>query len=287
MISVIIPAYNEENAIGKTIEKIIGVLEQENIAPFEILVVDDGSSDQTGEIARSAGATVVRHPHNLGYGSALKAGISKAAYETILITDADLTYPADAIPHLLREYEEGFDMVVGARTGHYYSGSIFKGPLRYILKWLVEFVAGRDVPDANSGMRIFCKSTIEGYNAHLCDTFSFTTSLTLAYMLTGRFVSYIPIDYHLRVGRTKVRLFKDSLRTLQYIAQSIVYYNPIKFFVVVSGLCVLLSAISFLIGAVLGLRAPYFLGIGALLVALLVFCMGLLADLLRQILVKS
>lgn len=286
MISIVIPALNEQDAIGQTIEQIDITLRQDGIENYEIIVVDDGSSDDTFKHAESAGAKVLRHPHNVGYGRSLKSGISAATYDTIVITDADLTYPANAIPKLLDKLDEGFDMVVGARTGHFYSGSVFKGPLRKILKWLVEFTAGRDVPDANSGLRVFRKSTITEYFAHLCDTFSFTTSLTLAYMLTGRFVTYIPIDYHERVGTTKVRLFKDSMRTLQYIAQSIVYYNPIKFFVVVSGCCVLLSAIAFLVGAITGFNAPYFLGIGGVLVALLVFCLGLLADLLRQILVR-
>lgn len=286
MLSIVVPAFNEEDAIEAAVRRVREVLDKAGYSASEILVVDDGSTDATGERAAGAGARVYRHPHNVGYGSALKAGILAASHDTIVTIDADLTYPAEAIPKLHDEYRKGFDMVVGSRTGHHYRGSVFRGPLRHVLKWLVEFVAGREIPDANSGLRMFSKATVVPYLNHLCNTFSFSTSQTLAYMLTGKFVSYVPIAYHERVGKTKVRLLRDALRTLQYIAQSIVYYNPIKFFIVLSGLCLLFSAVAFIAGAITGLAAPYYLGIGGVLVAMLVFCLGLLADLLRQIMVK-
>src|SRR5262249_55047335 len=195
-------------------------LDGADMSEAEILVIDDGSTDRTGELAAARGATVYRHPHNAGYGRALKAGIMLAKYDTIVIIDADLTYPCEMIPKLYQEYCEGYDMVVGARTGHYYEGSL-KGPLRHMLKALVEFTADRNIPDANSGFRIFSKNTVMDYLNHLCDTFSFTTSMTLAYLMDSRFVHYIPIPYHARVGQTKVHLLKDSMRTLQYIVQAI------------------------------------------------------------------
>jgi hypothetical protein len=105
-------------------------------------------------------------------------------------------------------------------------------------------------------------------------------------MMTGRFVKYVPIPYHERVGQTKVRLFKDAMRTLQYVVQSMIYYNPLRIFVLMSLACVALATISFAAGAILRLNAPYYLGIGGLLMALLVFSLGLLADLLRQIMAK-
>lgn len=287
MISIVIPAYNEAGAIAGTIQSIRAMLSATTEADAEILVVDDGSMDETGSLAEQAGARVVRHPHNVGYGQALKTGINAARHDTIVITDADLTYPAEAIPELVAEYRDGYDIVVGARTGHHYEGSLFKGPLRNLLKFLVEFSAGRSVPDANSGLRIFSRQTIAGYLPHLCDTFSFTTSLTLAYMLTGRFVKYLPIAYHARVGTTKVKLLKDSLRTLQYIVQAIIYYNPLKIFLLLTLLTIGLSVAGFATAAVTGLNAPYFLGIGGMLMSIVVFALGLLADLLRQILVRT
>lgn len=287
MISIIIPALNEAGGIQGTIASLRETLSKTPEAGAEILVVDDGSSDDTGRLASEAGATVVRHPHNVGYGQALKSGILAAEHDTIVIIDADLTYPAEAIPTLVAEFRRGFDMVVGARTGHHYEGSMFKGPLRQVLKFLVEFSAGRAIPDANSGLRVFSRETIRGYLPHLCNTFSFTTSLTLAYMLTGRFVSYLPIAYHARVGQTKVRLLKDSLRTLQYIAQAIIYYNPLKLFMLLTLVTIAMAIVGFVTAAITGLNAPYFLGVGGLLMSILIFALGLIADLLRQILVRT
>jgi glycosyltransferase involved in cell wall biosynthesis len=287
MISIVIPALNEANGIAGTIASLKQMLDDAGETDAEIVVVDDGSSDDTGSIAKAAGASVIRHPHNVGYGQSLKTGILAARHDTIVIIDADLTYPADAIPALVARYQEGFDMVVGARTGHVYEGGAFKGPLRQILKLVVEFSAGRSIPDANSGLRVFSRKTVTPYLPHLCNTFSFTTSLTLAYMMTGRFVDYQPIAYHARVGRTKVRLFMDSLRTLQYIVQAIIYYSPLKLFLLLTLLTVLLAFSGFVASALTGLNIFYYLGIGGLLVSILIFALGLLADLLRQILVRT
>jgi glycosyltransferase involved in cell wall biosynthesis len=287
MISIVIPALNEAGGIAGTIGALKQMLDDAGEPDAEIVVVDDGSSDDTGAIATAAGAKVIRHPHNVGYGQSLKTGILAARHDTIVIIDADLTYPAEAIPALLARYREGFDMVVGARTGHYYEGGAFKGPLRQLLKVVVEFSAGRSIPDANSGLRVFSRKTVTPYLPHLCNTFSFTTSLTLAYMMTGRFVDYRPIAYHARVGRTKVRLFMDSLRTLQYIVQAIIYYSPLKLFLMLTLLTILLAFSGFLASALTGLNIFYYLGIGGLLVSILIFALGLLADLLRQILVRT
>ena len=287
MISIVIPALIEAGGIAGTIAALKQMLDGAGESDAEIVVVDDGSIDDTGRIAAAAGASVVRHPHNVGYGQSLKTGILTARHDTIVIIDADLTYPADVIPALLARFREGFDMVVGARTGHYYEGGAFKGPLRQVLKFVVEFSAGRTIPDANSGLRVFSRKTITHYLPHLCNTFSFTTSLTLAYMMTGRFVDYMPIDYHARVGRTKVRLFMDALRTLQYIVQAIIYYSPLKLFLLLTLLTIVLALGGFLTAALTGLHAPYYLGVGGLLVSILVFALGLLADLLRQILVRT
>jgi glycosyltransferase involved in cell wall biosynthesis len=286
MISIVIPAYNEENSIGGTIEELRGVL-SEHDSELEVLVVDDGSEDATASVAAEHGATVVANPHNVGYGRALKRGIREARYDTICIIDADLTYPAAAIPELLAEFDKGFDMVVGERTGHHYQGSAIKGPLRKVLQMLVEFAASRKVPDANSGLRIFSRKTITPHLDHLSDVFSFTTSLTLAYMMTGLFVKFLPIDYHARVGATKVRLLKDSIRTLLFICRAIMYYNPLKIFLLFSFGCVLAAVVGFTLALATGLTAPYYLSIGAILMAILMFGVGLVAELLRQILIRQ
>ena len=287
MISIIVPAFNESVAISDTVKGLLNIIHSHEYSGGEVLVVDDGSSDQTGDKAENAGARVLRHPHNVGYGRALKTGILAAQHDTIVIIDADLTYPADSIPDLLRVFEEEhYDMVVGERTGSYYRGGMAKWLLRLVLRALVEFSAGRSIPDINSGLRVFSKASVLHYLNHLCNTFSFTTSLTLAYMMTGRFVGYVPIEFFERRGSAKVRLVRDSLRTLQYVVQAINYYNPLKIFLLISIASFIASISGFVLALATNLTAPYFLGIGGLLLSLLVFCLGLLADLLRQIMSK-
>lgn len=285
-VSVVIPAYDEENGIELTVRSLHGVFEKSGFENYEVIVVDDGSSDSTGARARKAGARIVTHPHNVGYGRSLKDGITAAQYDAIVIADADGTYPVDRIPDLLQQYVQGFDMVVGQRTGNHYRESAIKAPLRSILKFLVEYTAGRRIPDINSGLRIFRRDTVLPYFQHLCDTFSFTTSLTLAYMMTGKFVAYLPIEYHGRIGKTKVRLFRESLRTLQYIVQAIIYYNPLKIFLMMSALCLLFAAFTLTIAMIFQITSAFILSVGSILVAILVFALGLLADLLKQIMTK-
>ncbi len=242
MISVVIPAKDEEEMVAETVRQVRHALKDTD---HEIVLVDDGSQDATALRAAEAGARVISHPHNIGYGGALKTGIRAAIYDTIVITDADGTYPNDQIPVLLKEYEKGFNMVVGARTGRHYRESFIKSPLRFILKSLVEYTTGKKIPDVNSGLRVFSKQKTLPYFNHLCNTFSFTTSLTLAYMMNSLFVSYVAIPYHMRAGKTKVRLWKDTMRTLQYIVEAIVYYNPIKIFILMSVIIFIVSVFSF------------------------------------------
>ncbi|MBK6770799.1 MAG: glycosyltransferase family 2 protein [Ignavibacteria bacterium] len=284
MFSVIIPAYNEESVIKSTIEELKKIFIETESGDAEIILVDDGSSDKTSEASENAGAVTIRHPHNIGYGRSLKDGILAAKHDTIVITDADGTYPLEMIPALLKEYKKGFNMVVGARQGENYDESLKKKILRLILKKLVEFTAGRKIPDINSGLRVFSREEILPYFSKLCDTFSFTTSLTLAYMMNGKFVGYIPISYNKREGKTKVRLFRDSVRTLQFIVEAILFYNPIKIFIVFC--CGLLGAalLNFILSFIFRLTITFYLGLGCILLSILMFGLGLISVQLKHIL---
>jgi glycosyltransferase involved in cell wall biosynthesis len=286
MISIVIPAYNEEPVIKRTIAEIRTALAASPLSPYEIIVVDDGSSDRTMEFAAAEGARVLRHPSNAGYGRSLKDGIAAASHDTIAIIDADGTYPADQIPRLAALLDRGFDMVVGARTGAHYRGSALKAPLRALLTLLVEFTVGQRVADVNSGLRVLRRTTIVPYFPQLCDTFSFTTSVTLAYLLTGRFVEHVPIDYRERVGVTKVRLWRDALRTLQYIVQGIVYYNPVKIFLLLAAAALAFGWLAALVVALAGASGAPAMMVGSVLAALVIFALGMVADLLRQILIR-
>lgn len=287
MISVIIPAYNEEEAIGKVIDEIFKVLQENNIYEnSEIIVVNDGSTDRTREIALEKKITVLDNPQNMGYGYSLKKGIAYSKNETIVITDADLTYPFSYIPEMLKIKEKGYDLIVGARTGKYYKESIIKNLLRKILKKFVEFVSGKRVKDINSGLRVFDKRTVMKYFPRLCNTFSFTTSQTLAYLMNDLFVYYLDIPYNKRCGKTKIKLFKDSIKSMKYILEAGIYYNPLKIFTFLTTICITLAIIGFIFSHFMGINAGYFLGIGGLLVSIITFSLGLLAVLLKQIMDK-
>jgi glycosyltransferase involved in cell wall biosynthesis len=284
MLSVVIPAFDEEDAIGQTVRAVKETLAASNIAPFEIIVVDDGSADRTQELAAAEGARIVRHLHNLGYGRSLKDGIEVAQYSAIAITDADGTYPIKDIPRLFAVYNEGYHMVVGSRTGKHYRQSLIKSPLRWILQHLVEYTASRSVPYINSGLRIFDRLHATTYFERLCDTFSFTTSLTLAFMMNGLFVAYVPIEYYERTGKTKVRLLSDSLRTLQYISEAAVYYNPLRIFMLLSMSLLMASAALIGLNVFLHTVALFYIAIGCVMMSMHTFITGLIATLLKQIL---
>ena len=283
MISVIIPAYNEESAIRGTVDACVRALSKLG-GEYEIIVIDDGSSDNTAGVAVAAGARIIRHPHNLGYGRSLKDGILAATHDTIVIADADGTYPVERIPDLFRIHMSGFHMVVGARQGRHYDESFGKKILRIILKTLVEFTAGRKIPDINSGLRMFSRPDVVPYFQYLCETFSFTTSLTLAYMMNGMFVTYIPIDYQQRVGTTKVRLLRDSLRTMQFIVEAILYYNPIKIFLAFSVCLLGVAIVCFADAVVFGHHNSFLLGVGSVILGVLMFAIGLVSIQLKQLL---
>ena len=277
--TVVIPAVNEGDSVGAVVRQISATMEGTG-QPFEIIVVDDGSTDDTAQRAREAGATVLQHPQNQGYGAGLKTGIARAQFDRIIITDADGTYPIDRIPDLMAEADR-FDMVVGARQGKYYRESLFKEPARLIFGALCSWVTGTPVPDVNSGLRVFRTALARQYFHVISQGFSFTTTITLAALSNGYFVKYVPIDYHQRVGKSKVKLLRDIPRTTQIILQAVVYYNPIKLFLAFALAALALALVFWLGYAVTGSVA---LGITAGLFTVSVvhfIAIGLLADLIR------
>lgn len=227
-ISIVIPAYNEEGSIGQVIQSLKDVTRNAGLVA-EILVVVDGATDKTAAEAAAAGARVVEHPQNYGYGRSLKTGIIECQHDLIVITDADGTYPCNRIPDLVK-LSEKYHMVVGARTGKYYQGSLTKRFGRFVFRWLSEFAAGQRIPDINSGLRVFRRQEILPFFSVISSGFSFTTTCTLVYLLNDYFVNYTPIEYHRRTGKSKVRHIRDGLRAFQIIVEAILRCNPIKIF---------------------------------------------------------
>jgi glycosyltransferase involved in cell wall biosynthesis len=249
-VSVVIPAYNEEEAIRSVVTRLRDVLQAAGLA-HEILVVDDGSNDATAAEAAAAGATVVQHPQNRGYGRSLKTGIVQARYDLIAITDADGTYPAERLPELIA-LSDRFHMVVGARTGKYHRGTLVKRIGRFFFRLLSEFAAGQKIPDINSGMRVFRRHDVLPFFPLICSGFSFTTTTTLVYLLNDLCVHHVPIEYECRQGHSKVNHFRDTLRALQIIVEAILRYNPIKIFLLLALPFVLLGMLFVLEALVAG-----------------------------------
>ena len=209
---------------------------------YEVIVVDDASTDSTAEIVLARKSVkLVQHPQNMGYGAALKSGIRQARYNLILIIDSDGSYAPQEIPGLL-EHAGQYDMVIGARTGDKVNIQLYRRPAKWFLSQLANYLIGIKIPDLNSGMRIFKKDVIEKFFNILPNAFSFTTTSTLAFHANGHSVKYIPINYHQRIGRSKISPLRDGFNFIMLILRTITYFNPLKVFLSI-GLVLLLAAI--------------------------------------------
>ena len=236
--TLIVPAYNEEGAILETIQSLRSYLVDSG--PYELLVVNDGSTDRTREILEKAAEedadlSVVHHSRNSGYGSALKTGVRRARGEYIVITDADGTYPNERIPELVAKCSEGWDMVVGSRTGDDVTYPLIRKIPKTFLKAYASWIARQPIPDINSGLRVFRRDLAENYLHILPGGFSFTTTITLAMLTNYRKVLFTPIDYHPRIGKSKIKPIRDTLNFVQLIARTGMYFAPIRVLLPVIG----------------------------------------------------
>ena len=229
-VSVLVPCYNEENAIAETVQHLDRALA--TLDDYEIIAVNDGSQDATLDRLQALAAAhprlrVVNHDRNRGYGAALKTGMRHARHALVAITDADGTYPIDDLPRLVAMAAD-YDMVVGARTGADVTYSkVRKIPKFFLRKW-INWIVNMKVPDINSGMRVFRKDMAQKFVRVLPNGFSFTITITISALRNNYRVHFEPINYFARKGQSKIHPIKDTLRFMQIIGRTGMYFAPLR-----------------------------------------------------------
>jgi len=274
-VSIVIPAYNEEEVIGSVIDQIISVMEEADITS-EIIVVDDGSTDETYRIVKGLGVEVIRRPYNMGYGAALKAGIQAAHGDIVITMDSDGQHNPEDIPKLL-QYIGEYDMVVGARTKHSHS-SWMRKPGKMILRWVANYLAKMNIPDLNCGLRAMQKDLVMKFLHILPNGFSFSATITLAVIKEGYSVKYVPITTFEREGKSYVHPIRDGMSTILLIVRTIVLFDPLRVFLPASAALFILG-VAYLSYALLyrGFNIPD--GVVLLISSsIIIFFFGILSD---------
>lgn len=277
-VSVVVPAYNEEGGIAGDIRAIHEAFRNSG-RPYEVIVVDDGSRDRTAEAAQSAGdVRLIRHRRNLGVGAARKTGIRAARHDIIVTTDGDGTYPNHRMPELVRLLSDN-DMAVGSRTGKNVVVSWVRWPAKWFIRRLACYLTRTEIPDLNSGLRAFRKTTALRYFYLLPDSHSWEATITLAYLCNHHAVEFLPVDYYSRKGISSFHPIYDTYNYISLVIRTIMYFNPLRIFI----------PLSFTMGVCGFTKAGYdffrYHNIGGFDVVLatssiLILCMGLLADLM-------
>jgi glycosyltransferase involved in cell wall biosynthesis len=281
MVSIIIPVYNEEGAIGDDLDTIIHTMSGSNI-PWEIIVVDDGSTDRSAEIVRQReGVRLIQHPYNRGTGAARTTGLHHARGDVIVMTDGDGTYPNQDIPRLLA-YMDQCDMVIGARRTEAGSLRWLRSPTKLFIRLLASYLTGVRIPDPNSGLRAFKKSVAERFLNILPTTHSWVATQTIAFLSEGYAVKFIPIDYYKRKGRkSSFHPITDTYNYISLVVRTIMYFNPLKVFLPVALALIVVGVIK-LVRDIIYYRGFYVPGVTLMLIltAIQVGAIGLLADLI-------
>ncbi len=270
-ISIIIPAKNEAATIAGVVGRI-----RDDFPEAEIFVVNDGSGDDTAELAREAGARIISHPESLGNGAAVKAGARAAKGDVLIFLDADGQHDPADITGLLEKLEQGYDMAIGARsTGSH--ANIARLAANGVYNVIASWMTGHRIPDLTSGFRAVRSELFRKFLYLLPNGFSYPTTITMAFMRAGYPVTFVPIEARKRKGRSHIRPLRDGIRFLVIIFKIATLYSPLKLYLPT-------SAVFFLTGA--GYYAYTYLAQGrftnmSLLLfsaAVIVFLIGLISE---------
>ena len=271
--SVVIPAKTESATIGGVVARVKALL-----ADAEVVVVDDGSSDETAQHAQAAGARVVRHPVSRGNGAAIKSGARAAIGETLVFMDADGQHDPAHIPQLLARLDAGYDMVVGARSSRMHAG-VPRLLANSFYNLLASWITGVAVTDLTSGFRAARADAFRQFLALLPNGFSYPTTITMAFLRAGYSVAFEPVEVQPRKGasRSHIRPLRDGARFLVIIFKVTTLYSPLKIYLPI-------SAVFFTTGAgyyaYTLISAGRFTNLGALLftASIVVFLIGLVSE---------
>jgi glycosyltransferase involved in cell wall biosynthesis len=255
-LSVIVPVFNEVEAVALTLRELLTHLRSAMAGEdFEILIVDDGSTDATTSVVADVAdesVNLIRHPENRGYGAALKTGCKHSRFPWLLIIDADGTYPVAQVRDLLQRRSDN-DMVVGARSGDSASGPFARRVVKWMLRILASYLSGRRIPDLNSGFRVYRRAIAQEFEHILPNGFSYTTTLTLAMLSSGYRIEYVQIGYNRRIGFSKIRPFTDTLEFFKLVIRTILYFDPLRVFLP-SSFVFFLTAFAVAVGSMLFLE---------------------------------
>ncbi|HYZ00309.1 MAG TPA: glycosyltransferase family 2 protein [Candidatus Binatia bacterium] len=227
-VSVVLPCYNERNHVEQEIKRIRAALEAAGMS-YELICVDDGSTDGTREVLASIPAIrTILFPRNQGSGTARRIGTQEARGRVVVWTDADMTYPNELIPDLVRQLDDGYDQVVGARKTEAGTYKFFRVPAKWAIRRLAAYLTNTPIPDLNSGLRAFKRDVAKPYLRLLPPGFSCVTTITLAFLSNGHQIKYVPIDYFKRAGRSKFHPFKDAYNYIIQVLRMVMYFNPLR-----------------------------------------------------------
>lgn len=271
IVSVIIPAKNESKTIGGLVQELFGLG-----LDLEVIVVDDGSEDSTGELARANGANVVTNNYSKGNGAAIKTGVRQARGEVFVFMDADGQHDPKDIPELLIELDKGFDMVVGAR-GWNSQANAGRGIANIIYNRLASYMTGHKVRDLTSGFRVARAKVFRKFLHLLPNGFSYPTTSTMAFFRDGYSVSYRDVQVQKRVGSSHINIFRDGLRFFLVIFKVGTLYSPLKIFAPLSGFFMLAGLLRYLQTYI---ADGQFTNMSALFmsVSILIFLVGLVSE---------